>query len=79
MTKMIQVRNVPDRLHRELTKRAKAKGMTLSDYIEDLLEREAERPPAEEVFERVRRMPSVKLPRPFADLIREERTSRSDD
>jgi plasmid stability protein len=79
MSKMIQVRNVPDRLHRELVKRAKAKGQTLSDYIEDLLEREVERPPAEEVFERVRKLPPVKLSRPFAELIREERRSRSDD
>lgn len=77
MSKMIQVRNVPDRLHRELVKRAKSRGQTLSDYIEDLLEREVERPPAEEVFERIRRSPRVELSRPVADYIREERESRS--
>ncbi|HEV3473640.1 MAG TPA: hypothetical protein VG408_10665 [Actinomycetota bacterium] len=70
---MIQVRNVPDRLHRELVKRAKAKGQTLSAYIEDLLERDVERPPAEEVFDRVHRLPRVQLSRPVADYIREER------
>jgi hypothetical protein len=73
---MIQVRNVPDRLHRELVKRARARGQTLSDYIEDLLEREVERPPAEEVFERLRELPPVTLPRPAADYIREERAER---
>lgn len=82
MAKMIQVRNVPDRLHRELVKRAKARGKTLSDFIEDLLEREVERPPAEEVFERLRELPPVKLPRPASDYIRpdsrEARASRSD-
>lgn len=83
MAKMIQVRNVPDRLHRELVKRAKARGKTLSDFIEDLLEREVERPVAEEVFERLREFPPVKLPRPAADYIRpdftrEGRASRSD-
>jgi antitoxin FitA len=77
MSKMIQVRNVPDRLHKELVRRAKARGMTLSDFIEDLLEREVERPPAEEVFERIRQQPRVKLPRPAAEYIREERASRS--
>lgn len=79
MSKMIQVRHVPDKLHRELVRRAKAKGKTLSDYIEDLLEREVERPPAEEVFEALRGLPPVSLPRPAAEYIREERESRSGD
>jgi antitoxin FitA len=79
MSKMIQVRNVPDRLHRELMKRAKARGQTLSAYCEEILEREIERPPAEEVFERIRRMPRVKLPKPAAEYIREERASSSGD
>ena len=78
MSKMIQVRNVPDRLHRELVKRAKARGQTLSAFIEEILEREVERPPAEEVFERIHRMPPVKLSRPVADLIREEREEREE-
>ena len=76
MSKMIQVRNVPDRMHRELVKRAKMRGQTLSDYIESILEREIERPPAEEVFERLRRLPRVELPRPAADYIREAREER---
>jgi antitoxin FitA len=33
MSKMIQIRNVPDEMHRELKMRAAAAGMTLSDYI----------------------------------------------
>ena len=50
---MIQVRNVPDRLHRELVKRARRRGLTLTRYIQDILEREVSRPPAEEVFDRI--------------------------
>lgn len=76
MPKMIQVRNVPDRLHKELVRRAKLRGQTLSDFIEDLLEREVDRPPAEEVFERVRKMPRTVLPKPVAEYIREEREER---
>jgi len=76
MSKMIQVRNVPERLHRELTRRAKARGLTLTDYIQDLLEREVARPPASDVFARVEARAPVKLGRPAADLIREERSSR---
>jgi hypothetical protein len=76
MSKMIQVRNVPDRLHQELTKRAKARGLTLTDYIEELLEREVARPPAVEVFDRIETRTPVDLGRPAADLIGEERARR---
>ena len=37
---MIQVRNVPDALHGELMRRARARGQTLTDYIQQILERE---------------------------------------
>lgn len=73
---MIQVRNVPERLHRELARRAKARGQTLTDYIQQLLEREASRPPAEEVFDRIESRGKVKLTRGAASLIREERARR---
>jgi plasmid stability protein len=76
MSKMIQVRNVPDRLHRELAKRARARGQTLTDYIQELLEREVSRPPADEVFERVSTREPVKLGTRAADLIRKERAGR---
>jgi hypothetical protein len=76
MSKMIQVRNVPDRLHRELSRRARARGQTLTDYIEELLEREVARPPAVEVFDRIQARPPVKLGRSAAELIHEERTGR---
>jgi antitoxin FitA len=33
MSKMIQIRNVPDELHRTLKVRAAQAGMTLSDYL----------------------------------------------
>ncbi len=76
MSKMIQVRNVPDRLHRELARRAKARGQTLTDYIQEILEREVTRPPAAEVFDRIEARSPVMLGRPAADLIREERAAR---
>lgn len=73
---MIQVRSVPERLHRELMRRAKAQGLTLTEYIERILEREVARPPAREVFARIASRPPVNLGRPAADLIREEREER---
>ena len=73
---MIQVRSVPERLHRELARRARALGRTLTDYIQDILEREVARPPANEVFERIAKRSPVDLGRPAAELIREERRAR---
>lgn len=73
MSKMIQVRNVPDRLHRELVRRARAQGRALTDYIEDILRREVARPPAEGVFERIARRSPVDLGRSLAEILREER------
>jgi plasmid stability protein len=76
MSKMIQVRNVPDKPHRELTRRAKARGQTLTDCIQKLLEREVARPTPEEVFDRIESRTPVKLGVPAAELIREERAAR---
>jgi len=70
---MIQVRNVPDRLHKELVRRARARGQTLTDYLQEILEREVARPDREEVFRRILQSDPVELPVPAAMLIREER------
>ena len=78
MPKMIQVRSVPDKLHRELLRRAKKRGQTLTDYIQQILEREVSRPPVEDVFERIAKLPPVNLGRPAADLIREDRAERDE-
>lgn len=53
MAKMIQVRNVPDDVHRLLKTRAAAAGMTLSDYVKRDLEAAASQPTIEEIDERV--------------------------
>jgi hypothetical protein len=68
-TRMIQVRSVPERLHHELVKRASALGLTLTEYIEQILEREVARPLASEVFARVAARSPVDLGRPAAELL----------
>jgi hypothetical protein len=78
MSKMIQVRNVPERLHRELVRRARARGETLTQYVQRVLEREVARPPVSELLERVRARDAVRLDRPAGEWIREERAARSD-
>jgi hypothetical protein len=74
---MIQVRSVSARLHRELAKRARSRGMTLTAYIEEILEREVARPEPDEVYRRIAGRSSVDLGRPAAGLIRDERRGRS--
>lgn len=76
MTKMIQVRNVPGELHQELVRRAERRGLTLTAYIQEILEREVERPLPEEVFERISRRSPVALDQPAAEVVREARADR---
>jgi antitoxin FitA len=49
---MLQVRHVPDEVHAELSRRAAAAGVSLSEYVLRELERVAARPPVEEVLAR---------------------------
>jgi plasmid stability protein len=73
---MIQVRNVPDALHKELVRRAEAKGVTLTAYVQSILEREVARPPIHELLSRIEAAEPVHLDRPFADYIRDGRAER---
>jgi len=76
MSKMIQIRNVPDALHRALKARAAMAGMSLSDYLLAEIREIAERPTMNELRERLRRREPVSLPVPAARAIREEREAR---
>ncbi len=76
MAKMIQVRNVPDRLHRELVRRARTRGETLTQYVEGVLEREVQRPLADEILRRIRGRTPVRLDQPVSQSIREDRDAR---
>ena len=54
MSKMIQLRNVPDELHRTLKARAAMEGLSLSDYLLAEARRAAERPTVSELRDRLR-------------------------
>ena len=73
---MIQVRNVSERLHRELVRRAKTRGQTLTAYVGDLLEREVARPPVEQVIARIKSRRPAKGDVSGAELVREARAER---
>jgi hypothetical protein len=73
---MIQIRNVPDALHRTLKARAAMAGMSLSDYLQQELRLIAERPTIEEMRKRLRQRKPVILPISAAEMVRAERDSR---
>ena len=76
MSKMIQLRNVPDALHRKLKARAALEGMSLSDYLVAEIRRTAERPTLRELRERLDRRAPVRMRVPPAKAVREERDQR---
>ena len=73
MTVMIQVRNVPDSLHRELVRRADARGMSLTAYVQGILEREVERPSPADIINRLKKLDPMDLSGLAVEYIREDR------
>ena len=75
MSKMIQLRNVPDGLHRSLKARAAMAGMSLSDYLLMEIKEIAARPTLAELRERLhQREPVAELD--TARWVRMEREAR---
>jgi plasmid stability protein len=70
---MVQIRNVPDALHRTLKSRAALAGMSLSDYLLAEIRQSAERPTIDELRARLQGRTGVVLPNEPADVIRAER------
>ena len=76
MSKMIQVRDVPEHVHGTLKSRAAREGMSLSDFIKRELERSAERPTMQEWLERTQHARTIPAKIPSARVIRELRDER---
>jgi antitoxin FitA len=74
--KMLQIRNVPDELHRRLKARAAMEGTTLSEYALTELRRSMERPTRSELLERIRDRPGTRSTESAADAVRAERDAR---
>ena len=73
MAKMIQIRHVPEELHRTLRMRAARAGMTLSDYLRAELTRAASQLTPEELRERLAALEPLTVREPPARAIRRER------
>ena len=73
---MIQIRNVPDALHRKLKSRAALAGMSLSDYLLQQIREVAARPTLEEMRARLARRSPVSVTVDPVRAVRDERDSR---
>jgi len=76
MSIMIQIRNVPEDLHRQAKVKAAMEGVTLSDLALRALRKELRRLSVDEVVARVRELGPVYGAPPAADIIREDRNTR---
>lgn len=76
MSTMIQIRNVPNALHRRLKARAALAGMSLSDYLLSEIRRVAARPTLDELRARLDSRAAVIPSIPPAQAVREERDQR---
>jgi len=72
----IQIRNVPEDVHRTLKERAARRGMSLSEYLRAETSALASLPTLREHVDRVRARPMPHLPVPAAELIRAGREER---
>ena len=73
MSKMIQLRNVPETLHRKLKARAALEGMSLSEYLIAEVRRAAERPSVSELRQRLADRTPVTPSVSAAEAVRAER------
>jgi plasmid stability protein len=73
MSTMIQIRNVPDALHRRLKSRAALAGLSLSDYLLGEIRQAAELPTLDELRARIQQRPGVTPTVKPAQAVRAER------
>jgi plasmid stability protein len=76
MSKMIQLRHVPDAVHRQLKARAALAGLSLSDYLVQEVRKIAELPTLDEIKARLTALAPSRLKKSPTAIIREERDRR---
>ncbi|MEB3982532.1 antitoxin [Mycobacterium sp. 663a-19] len=74
MSSMVQIRNVPDELVRELKIRAAAHRMSLSDFLLARLSEIAEEPALDDLLDRLAALPRRDLGVSAAELVEEARS-----
>ena len=70
MNKFVQIRNLSEGKHRKLKARAAEKGMSISDYVKQLVEHDLKKATWGEIAKRMQSMEPVELGEPAADIVR---------
>jgi plasmid stability protein len=73
MASLVQIRDVPDHVHRTLKSRAAAQGLSLSEYLRGVLGRAAARPTPEELSARIEARGAATLGEPSERSVRRVR------
>lgn len=76
MNKHVQIREISEKTHRKLKMRAAAEGLSMSDYVKRLIDRDLARPSWDDMVKRMRALEPVALSVSAADVIRRERDAR---
>ncbi len=74
--KMLQIRNVPDDVHRHLKARAAMEGRSLSELALSELRKSLERPSRRELIERVQARERAVVSEASSESVRAERDAR---
>lgn len=67
----LQIRGIPVKTRDKLRRKAESKGVSMSQYLIDLIDREVETMPLEEWIAMVRKNPPVDIGMSAADLLKE--------
>jgi antitoxin FitA len=75
MNKHVQIRNLQEAKHRKLKARAAERGMTMTDYVKLLVDRDLERPTMAELVKRAKALTQIDIGNTSVDYVREDRDS----
>jgi plasmid stability protein len=73
MNKHIQIREIPEKVHRTLKARAAEEGLSMSDYLKRLIESDLRRPRWGEIKAKMTKLAPLDLPETAVKMIRRER------
>ena len=76
MSTMIQIRNVPTDVHRQVKARAALAGMSMSEFLLREIRKSLARPTREELLANLAQLPDLELDPSPAEMLREERNRR---
>jgi hypothetical protein len=73
---IIQLKNVPERMHAEVRRRAEQEGLTMRDYVLRLIEKDQRLPSKRDWLDRIAELEPVDVSQSAAEIVREGREER---